>query len=467
VPIRPDSPLFATPSFGRPPRDRATPSTVAPQEPAIADVRQLDLRPGQSWRTRVAGLFLFLPLLARLHFDQLIHQAGYPGSRMVPAVSALWSLLALKLLDKERKYHISDFNFDEALGLFAGLNILPKATFATDYSYRTERRHQQQLLTGWITGLAPLLFPKPEAFALDFHAIPFRGDPTALDNHYLPRRGKAGPSVLSFFAQEHESRVLCYANANLTRSDQAGELMRFVEFWHGITGQDPQWLYFDSKVVPYPELSRVNQRGIWFVTIRRRGAAVLRRLAALPPPAWQSAVIDTPHRCHQRVRFVDERIRLPGYEGTVRQLAVDGLGREQPTLLLSNNLTESGRALLVRYAGRNRIEDGLGTGINFFHLDCLSSEVRLNVDVDVALTVLANGCYRWLGRQLHGFDKAGPKQLYRKFVETAGTVEVQSQRIVVRFEKRSHNPILREACLDRDGHPVPWLNGFLVKFEYS
>jgi hypothetical protein len=440
---------------------------VAPEEPVVADVRQLDLVPGRSWRTRVAGIFLFLPLLARLRFDRLVQQAGYPGSRMVPAVDALLSLLALKLLDKERRCHINDFNFDEALGLFAGLNILPKATFATDYSYRTERRHQQQLLTGWITGLAPLLFPTPQAFALDFHPIPFRGDPTALDNHYLPRRGKAGPSVLSFFAQEHDSRVLCYANADLTRGDQAGEAMRFVEFWHGITGQDPQWLYFDSKVVPYPELSRVNQRGVWFVTIRRRGAAVLRRLAALPAQAWQRAVIDTPRRCHQRVRFVDETIKLPGYAGPIRQVAVAGLGREQPTLLLSNNLTESGRALLVRYAGRNRVEDGLGTSVNFFHLDCLSSEVRLNVDVDVALTVLANGCYRWLGRHLRGFDKAGPKALYRKFVETGGTIEVQSRRLVVRFDKRCHNPILREARLDRDGPPIPWLGGLPIIFEYS
>jgi len=31
----------------------------------------------------------------------------------------------------------------------------------------------------------------------------------------------------------------------------------------------------------------------------------------------------------------------------------------------------------------------------------LASEVRLNVDVDAAATVLANGCYRWLGRQLN------------------------------------------------------------------
>jgi hypothetical protein len=290
----------------------------------------MDLASGRRLRTRVAGIFLFLPLLARLRFDQIVQRAGYPGSQMVPATGALLSLLVLKLLDKERRSHISDFNFDEALGLFAGLNILPKATFATDYSYRTQRCHQQQLLSGWISALAPLLFPQGKIFSLDFHAIPFRGDPAALDNHFLPRRGKAGPSVLSFFAQESQSRVLCSANANLTRADQPGELMRFVEFWQGLTGHDPEWLYFDSKVVPSPELSGVNRRGINFVTIRRRGAAVIRRLRRLPPQAWQRALIDTPKRCHQHVRFVDEMIRLPGYEGEIRQLAVDGLDGSNP-----------------------------------------------------------------------------------------------------------------------------------------
>jgi hypothetical protein len=426
----------------------------------------LRLTPGRCLRTRVAGIFLFLPLLARLRFDQIVRRAGYPGSRMVPAAAALLSLLTLKLLDKERRSHISDFNFDEALGLFAGLNVLPKATFAADYSYRTRRLHQRQLLTGWISGLAPLLFPQAQTFSLDFHAIPFRGDPAALENHYLPRRGKAGPSVLSFFAQEQESRVLCYANADLTRADQPGELMRFVEFWHGITGHDPQWLYFDSKVVPYPELSRVNQRGIHFVTIRRRGAAVLRRLHALPSGAWRRAVIDTPHRRHQRIRYVDEAIRLPGYEGSIRQLAVDGLGREQPTLFLTNHLEETARSLIIRYAGRNGVEDGLGTGVNFFHLDCLASEVRLNVDLDAALTVLANGCYRWLAHQLRGFDKSAPKQTYRRFVETGGQVEMQADRILVRFDKRSHNPILRESELDKGCPPIPWLGDRPVAFAY-
>jgi hypothetical protein len=48
--------------------------------------------------------------------------------------------------------------------------------------------------------LAPVLFPQAKGFALDFHPIPFRGDPTGLEQHYLPKRGKADKAVLSFFA---------------------------------------------------------------------------------------------------------------------------------------------------------------------------------------------------------------------------------------------------------------------------
>jgi hypothetical protein len=120
----------------------------------------------------------------------------------------------------------------------------------------------------------------------------------------------------------------------------------------------------------------------------------------------------------------------------------------------------------VRYAGRNRVEDGLGISVNFFHLDCLASEVRLNVDLDTTMTVLANRCYRWLAKQLRGFDTAAPKQLYRKFVETGGVVEIQPERIVVHFDKRCHNPILREAALDQPSQAIPWLRSLPVVFHY-
>ena len=185
---------------------------------AIADIEALSLEPGRLWLiTRHAGVFLFLPLLAQLGFDQLVEQAGYPGTKMVPAANALMSLLVLKLLDKERLSHIDDFNCDEALGLFAGLNILPKKSFATDYSYRTVRA-SRKTSPGMGDKAVPSFVPREaDSFSLDFHAIGHRGEETDLENHYQPlRHGQAGPSVLTFLRDGAKSRVLCYANANLT-----------------------------------------------------------------------------------------------------------------------------------------------------------------------------------------------------------------------------------------------------------
>jgi hypothetical protein len=412
-------------------------------------------------------VFLFLPLLAELGFDALVRKAGYPGTKMVPADAALLSLLALKLLRQERLSHIDDYNLDLALGLFAGLNVLPKKSFATDYSYRTTRENQQQLLGGWVKQLSRLLLPEAKSFSLDFHPIPYRGEEAILENHYVPCRGKACPSIQTFFAQEHENQVFCYANANLTRDEQSQQVLRFAEYWKGLTGQNPEWLYFDSKLTTYEELSELASREINFVTIRRRGARILKDLRNRPKSDWTSAVIDIPKRRQKRIRFVEEEVALDGYEGTARQIAVDGLGRENPTLFLTNNEETSPRVIVMNYARRNGVEDGLGTNVDFFHMDNVSSEVRLNVDLDVTLTVIANGCYRWLAKRLKGFEKAKPKQLSRKFVETAGTIEVEpNRRLRVTFDRRSHNPILREAALDKDSRTIAWLKRHRIEFDY-
>jgi hypothetical protein len=226
--------------------------------------------------------------------------------------------------------------------------------------------------------------------------------------------------VLRFFAPEHERQVVCYANAHLTRRAQTGEALQCGEFGQDLTGVKPQWRYFDAQVVLYPELAPLTPRGIWFVTIRRRGAASLRRRSALPASHWRQAVSDTPHRRPQRIRSLDETGQLPGDKGALRPRAVTGLGREPPPWFLSNNAKESARALIVRYARRHRVEDGLGMSVHVFHVDCWARAGRRNVDLDTTMPGLANGCYRWLAQQLRGFDTAAPQQLSRQFVATGG-----------------------------------------------
>ena len=131
--------------------------------------------------------------------------------------------------------------------------MLPKKSFATDYSYRTQRQHQEKLMGAWVKKLSPILLPEAKAFSLDFHPIPYRGDEAVLENHFVPCRGQACPSIQTFFAQAHEKQVFCYANANLTREAQTEEVIRFVDYWKDLTGQNPEWLRFDSKLTTYPE----------------------------------------------------------------------------------------------------------------------------------------------------------------------------------------------------------------------
>ena len=122
------------PPLGRPQRQPQAPTPAVPETTVVADVRAWSLAPGRRLRTRVAGVVLFLPLLARVPFEPLVSQASSPGSTMVPAPSALLSLLVLKLVDKERRSHINDFHCAAAVGWLAGLNVPPKKSSATDYA---------------------------------------------------------------------------------------------------------------------------------------------------------------------------------------------------------------------------------------------------------------------------------------------------------------------------------------------
>src|SRR3972149_6043408 len=238
--------------------------------PAIADVRELSLEPGRRISTQVAGLFLFVPLLLEGQFPQAVQTAGYPGTQQIPDLQALLALLAPKLLGKRRISHVNDLATDQGAGLFTGLNVLPKATYATDYSYQTERAMNERLVDALVARL-PLGEP-PQGFNLDFHAIPFRGSASELENHWVPQSHRGQPAVMAFVAQEASRRAMCYATANVLREEADQMVVQFADHWKERTGRYPGRLLFDSRATTYPHLDDLNRRGVGFITIRRRGA---------------------------------------------------------------------------------------------------------------------------------------------------------------------------------------------------
>jgi transposase len=430
--------------------------------PDIADVRILSFEDGRQFPTKVAGLFLFLPLLLDLDLPQAVADAGLPGSEPIPPLQALLALLVPKLLGKRRVSHISDLCDDEGAGLFAGLNVLPKVTYATDYSYKTERTMTERLIAA-VIAKTPLGDP-PLSFNLDFHAIPFRGAEPDLENHWVPMRNRALPTVMAFVAQAAGRRVICYATANVLRAEADSLVPKFAEYWKTQTGRYPARLLFDSRATTYAGLSQLTQRQVGFITIRRRGSGMLARVGGLPADQWRRCQITQAKGKRRQVEYVDEWVELDGYEGAVRQLIVTGLGHESPTFFLTNDQPQpqTAREVIQTYASRNHVENQLGEQITFFHLDCLCSDVRLNVDFDLTLTVLADLLYHGLAERLKGFSQAGPSKLFRKFVDTPGMIEITAKGVIVRLNKRAHNPLLKEAGLMRPTRAVPWLGGRCV-----
>ena len=79
-------------------------------------------------------------------------------------------------------------------------------------------------------------------------------DNVPLEKHYVPKRSQRTRSVLTFFAQDHASTEMVYANADITKAEQAREVIAFAEYWKRVAGADPGLLVFDSKLTTYPVL---------------------------------------------------------------------------------------------------------------------------------------------------------------------------------------------------------------------
>ena len=257
------------------------------------------------------------------------------------------------------------------LALFAGLNVIPKRSFLTEYSCRIDPAAYPKLMRAWFDAVGKLGLQRGVSFDLDFHTIPFHGEDALVEKHYVSKRSRRQKGVLAFLARDADRQVFCYANAEIRKDQQNDEILRFTEFWKRRTGHWPEELIFDSRLTTHANLSRLNQYGISFMTLRRRNEKLLTELFQAAPSAWRRIELARVARAYRTPRILDQTITLDGYEGPVRQIAIRDLGHEEPTLLLTNQLRRSPAELIGRYAQRMLIENSIADGIDFFHMDAL------------------------------------------------------------------------------------------------
>ena len=194
----------------------------------------------------------------------------------------------------------------------------------------------------------------------------------------------------------------------------------------------------------------------------------MHELAARPRSAWRRVELQGVARIYKTPRILDQRVTLADYEGPIRQIVVADLGHEEPTLLLTNHLQRSAAKLIERYARRMLIENNIEDGVNFFHLDALSSAVALKVNCDVQLTLMASSLYRHLGQRIgHGYETAKSRHLFGDFIDATATVLVNERTLVVQFQKRAHSPLLVAAGFDRTDIPIPWLGNRHLQFQFG
>jgi hypothetical protein len=453
--------VLAAEGFARLPRrrdDERLPR-IGPATEAAADVRSFTLSL-REFATRVGGLFLFVPDLVRLDSELLAQRAKLPESRMIPAEHALRASLALKLWSIERKSHVMALVADEGLGLFCGLNVMPKKSFLSGYSSRITPQKVSSLLGAWHDQLAGDKLFSGQSFNLDFHSVPYFGEHPLVHSHYLSKRSRRQPSILTFLAQDADSQVFCCSNADIRKGDEADDIFRFIDFWTRQHGSPPQHLVFDSRLTTFEGFDRLDEDGIIFIRLRRRSPALLKEIAELPASAWRTITLDLPQRKYRTPRVYEQKA-CPR-KRSFRQFFNKDLGHE--TILLTNDRRSTPAQLIVRYAKRMLIEHALSDAVRFFHIDALSSSVGFKVEFDMALLVLASGLYRLMANRMRRYDDAQDRQIFRDLIDMSADVAITEREVTVRFHRRAHLLNVLASDLFNKSVSVPWWNGRQLRF---
>lgn len=432
--------------------------------PAASELTSLADCDSQSLLCNAAGVFLFAPFLAQLDIDKIVERVSLPGSKVIPAKNYLLSFLALKLLGTERYAHVGGHGFDPGLGLFAGLNVLPKSTAMSTYSYSIDEKHIFKLQEEFVKQASRIGLYDGSILNLDFHTAPHYGDESVLEKHWAGARGKVMKGALCLFGQDAASKLMLYTASDIQRAEADDQVLSFLAFWQKVRRGVNPTLIFDSKLTTYNNLSNLNEQSVKFITLRRRGHKLLKEAEGIKE--WRRIHIPHAKRKFPNPQAHESTIELPGYNGFIRQIIVRGNGHQKPTFLITNDVDTPTELIVGNYSRRWRVENGIREAVNFFHLNSLSSPILVKIHFDVALTMIADTLYSMLAKKLRGFEECDAPKIFRNFIAGKGEVKIQDGTVSVIYPKKAHNPILRAVPWNNLPQKLPGMNGAPLKFTF-
>lgn len=417
----------------------------------------------------VAGIFFFLPYIIESGVIDIIKACPLPESSAISATQACLSMLLLKLMGNKRLSHIQAYNHEPTLGLFAGLNFLPKPTYMATYSCRTSQAMidelQQQVIRQFEQQYPQ--FYCAEFINLDFHSIPHFGTESSMEKVWCGARGKAMKGANTLLAQDANSNAILYTQADILRKDEAKTIQNFITYWKNIKGDLTETLVFDCKLTTYAVLDEMAQDNINFITLRKRNKKLLKETQELPESQWQRLRINIPKRKHKACSVYESLIKLPKCENKFRQIIIKNHGRSEPTFVITNQENLPLKTVLEVYAKRWRIENKIAEMVAFFNLNALSSPLMIRIHFDLLWTMIADTLYHRFAQDLPRFEHCRADTLFRKFIDMPGEITYDETQFKVKIRKRACSPILLGVKVLTEGIRVPWLENKSISVEWT
>jgi hypothetical protein len=418
----------------------------------------------ESFKSGSAGILCFLPYIQKYGIDKIIESSDYPQTSTITRLSSILSFLALKL-SNVRRYSADDlWCMDRGMGLFAGLNVLPKAAWFTSYSDRVTSDMNRRLLSN-LHKLWSKLGLLSGTTNIDFTTVPYWGDGEHLENNWSGKRGKALESMLAVLAHDPENGIIDYGDTKVLHKNESAVVLEYLDFYSSGKGQVLEYLIFDSKFTNYQNLDKINKEGVKFITIRRRGKNMVDRLENIPPGKWATKRVEMAGGKHRVLKVFEETTQIKDYEGDIRQVAITGHGKIKPAIIISNDFEISTEKIIRKYARRWLVEKTISEQIEFFHLNHVSSSMVIKVDFDLAMSILAHNLYRLFAMDFERYEHMTSQTIYDKFIRNEGDITIDNQQVTVSLKKKRELPLVLEKTKKFSDVQYPWLNSKKLIFN--
>jgi transposase len=410
----------------------------------------------EQFMSKGVGVLCFLPFIKAYGIDKVIEESNYPGTS-IDKLSSILAFLALKLSCVQRYGQDDGWCMDRGLGLFAGLNVLPKTTWYSSYSAAIERSDNIEFMKSLNRIFADrgLL---SDTSNLDFTAIPYYGDGDPFENNWSGKRSKALISIQAALAQDPDTGIICYGDATVKHDNQDNVALEFLDFYSEGTGRKISYIVFDSKFTTLQNMGRINNDGIKFITVQRKSKKLNEKIEQIPDSHWKKVRIEGANNKSRPATYSESTHINPRYgEQPLRQIFLKGNSVKTSTII-TNDFKLKGEDVIRKYARRWLVEGDISEQIHFFHLNRNCSGIVVKVDFDLTMTILAHNLYRLLAAGLPGYSHKKAQSLYDSFIDNCGDIIVGSDAIIVKMNRKRTLPLLRES-LPRIDEPYHWLGG--------